>query len=71
MKRKPQPNRRKYLETLRRMTPSQRAQKAFELSAQSRRLFLDGLHKRFPDATAEEFRRLVLARLAKCHNRNY
>ncbi len=68
---KPRPNHRIYIETLRRMTPAQRLMKAFELSDFSKRLFIHGLRKRFPDATDEEFRQLLLKRLALCHNRNY
>jgi hypothetical protein len=68
---KPRPNHRLYIEVLRRMTPEQRLNKAFELSAFSKALFLQGLRKRFPDASPEEFHKIFLARLAKCHNRNY
>ena len=68
---KPRPNHRAYLEILRSMTPGQRLQKAFELSELSRSLFLEGLRKRFPDATKEELHELFLKRLEKCHNRNY
>jgi hypothetical protein len=68
---KPRPNHAKHLEVLRRTTPAQRLAKAFELSEFTRRLFYIGLRKRFPDASAEELHRIALARLAKCHNRNY
>ena len=68
---KPRPNHRLYIETLRRMTPSQRSAKAFELSAFTKRIFLEGLRRTFPDLPEEEFRKLALDRLAKCHNRNY
>jgi hypothetical protein len=68
---KRRPNHAKHLEVLRRMTPAQRLAKAFELSDFTRRLFYIGLRKRFPDASAEELHRIALARLAKCHNRNY
>jgi hypothetical protein len=47
---KPQPNRRRYLEILSRMTPAERCAKAFELSDMSKALFLHGLRPRFPDA---------------------
>ncbi len=57
---KPRPNHRQYLEVLRRMTPAQRLNKAFELSEFSKRLFKQGLRKQFPDLSE-----------AKCHNRNY
>ena len=46
---KPRPNHARYLQTLRAMTPDQRLAKAFELSAFSKQLFLDGLRRRFPD----------------------
>lgn len=68
---KPRPNHRIYIETLRRLSPEQKLAKAFELSEMSRRLFRDGLRRRFPDLSDEEFHRLYLERLALCHNRNY
>jgi hypothetical protein len=68
---KPRPNHQRYLEVLRAMTPEQRLQKAFELSAFTKALFREGLRKRFPSASEAEFRQILLARLAKCHNRNY
>ncbi len=68
---KKRPNHRRYLEVLRRMTPEQRLAKAFELSAFAKALFLHGLRKRYPTATEEEFRKILLGRLAKCHNKNY
>jgi hypothetical protein len=68
---KPRPNHRKYIEVLRQMTPEQRLRKAFELSAFAKQLFTHGLRKRFPDLTEEEFKKLLLKRLEKCHNRNY
>ncbi len=68
---KPRPNHRKYIEVLRQMTPEQRLRKAFELSAFTKQLFTHGLRKRFSDLTEEEFKKLLLKRLEKCHNRNY
>jgi hypothetical protein len=68
---KPRPNHRQYIEVLRRMTPQQRLAKAFELNALSKQLFKEGLRRRFPDLPEENFHRLYLERLAKCHNRNY
>lgn len=68
---KPRPNHRRYIEILRKMTPEQRLMKAFELSELSKTLFIDGLKKRFPDATPAEFARILRERLEKCHNRNY
>ena len=68
---KERPNHRRYLQLLRGLSPEQRLLKAFELSAFSQALFIQGLRNRFPDSTDEEFKRLLLARLEKCHNRNY
>jgi hypothetical protein len=68
---KPRPNHRRYIEVLRRMTPEQRLAKAFELTDFARQLFIEGLRQRYPEASAEEFHRILLARLEKCHNRNY
>lgn len=68
---KPRPNHSLYLEILRRMTPEQRLLKAFELSEFARQLFMHGLRRRYPDASEEEFRRLLLAHLDRCHNLNY
>ena len=68
---KPRPNHRLYIETLRRMSPEQRLLKSFELTEFSQSLFRQGLAKRFPELSPDEFNRLYLARLEKCHNRNY
>jgi hypothetical protein len=68
---KPRPNHQLYLQILRSMTPEQKLLKVFELSEFSKALFVAGLRQRSPNATKEEFRRLLLDRLEKCHNRNY
>ncbi len=68
---KPKPNRQLYINILRKMTPAQRLEKAFDLSEFSRKLFIEGLRKRFPNVTEDEFRKIVLKRLERCHNRNY
>lgn len=68
---KSQPNRQRYLQILRSMTPEQRLEKAFELSAMAKELFMTGLRERFPAASPEEIRRIMLQRLQRCHNRNY
>jgi hypothetical protein len=57
--------------SLRKMTPEQKLLKAFELSAFTKELFVQGLHKRFPNASSLEFNQILKSRLEKCHNRNY
>ena len=68
---KPRPNHRLYIAALRKMTPEQRLLKAFDLSRFSKQLFIDGLHRRFPDASPEQFQSILKSRLEKCYNRNY
>src|SRR5260221_13280594 len=68
---KPRPNRARHLETLRRMTPAQRLEKAFELTEFTRQVFFSELRNRFPDLPDEGLHRIALARVAECHNRNY
>jgi hypothetical protein len=68
---KERPNHKKYIQTLRQMSPEKRLLKAFELSEFTRQLFIHGLRKRFPDLPEEEFNRVLTERLEKCHNRNY
>ncbi|HJX34790.1 MAG TPA: hypothetical protein VJ373_06390 [Desulfatiglandales bacterium] len=53
------------------MSAEQRLIKAFELTDFARQLFIHGLHKRFPNLADEEFNKMLLERLDKCHNRNY
>lgn len=64
-------NHKVYIQALRQMTPEKRLLKAFELSEFTRQLFIHGLRERFPDLTDEEFLKILLKRMDKCHNRNY
>jgi hypothetical protein len=68
---KPTPNRQRYLQVLRQMTPAQRLAKAMELSDLGKRLFLHGLRRRFPEADERQIHAIYLERIARCHNRNY
>jgi hypothetical protein len=68
---KPRPGHAEYLRVLARMTPSQRAMKAFELSGFAKSSFRQGLRRRFPAASEAELHAIYLERLAACHNRNY
>lgn len=67
---KPQPNRRRYIESLRAMTPSQRVQKAFELSELTHDLLRAGIAERYPDETPEERHALYLEKLERCRKRS-
>ncbi len=68
---KARPNHKLYIETLRRMSPDARLRKAFELSAFTKAIFIQGIRRRFADRSEDEIREIILARLNKCHNRNY
>ena len=68
---KKHPNHKRYLQALRRMLPQERLLKAFELSEFANQLFVQGLRNAFPGLSEEDFRKLLLERLAKCHNRNW
>jgi len=65
------PNHKQYLIALTKMSAEQRLLKALELSAMTKKLFLAGLSRRFPDKTDTEIREIYLQRLGKCYNRNY
>ena len=60
-----------YIQVLRHMSPEKRLLKAFELSEFTNQLFIHGLRKRYVELPEEEFRKLLMERLDKCHNRNY
>jgi hypothetical protein len=68
---KPQPNHQARMRALAQMTPADRLQETLELSEFTRRLFKQGLRKRFPKLAPGELHRLYLERLGRCHNRNY
>ncbi len=68
---KQHPNHERTIQILRQMSPEKRLLKAFELSEFANRLFVHGLRKRFPNLSDEAFKKILLERLNKCHNRNY
>ncbi len=71
MNQKQRTNHQQYIRALTNMSAQQRLNKALELSAFTKQLFIHGLQKRFPDKTEEEIKQLYLKRLEKCYNRNY
>ncbi len=60
-----------YLQTLRKMSASEKFLKVIELSELTKSLFKEGLRKRFPEKSEQEIHELFLKRLEKCHNSNY
>lgn len=63
--------RKAYLDTLRKMSASEKFNKVMELNELTKSIFKQGLRKRFPEKSEEEIHRLFLERLEKCHNSNY
>jgi hypothetical protein len=53
------------------MTPEERLRVALDLSDFVRALFREGLRRRFPDLSEDDFNALFLKRLDLCHNSNY
>lgn len=68
---KTQPNHKIYIQVLRQISAEKKLFKAFELSEFVKELFIYGLRKRFPNLPDREFKKILLERLDKCHNRNY
>jgi hypothetical protein len=65
------PNKQRYHQILRAMSPQDRLMKAFELSELANSAFKAGLRNRFPELSSEELDRLYLEKRLQCHNRNY
>lgn len=59
------------LQTLRKMSSSEKFNKVMELNELTRSLFKQGLKKRFPNKSEQELHVLFLKRLERCHNSNY
>ena len=51
-----------HIQTLRKMTPTEKVDKMFELSASARDQYIAGLRERFPNFTDEEIKMIWLAR---------
>jgi len=65
------PNKQRYHEILRAMTPQQRLEKSFELTELANAAFKAGLAQRNPDLSPEELGALYVQRLIACHNQTY
>jgi hypothetical protein len=68
---KTHPNRQRYYQILKAMSPEDRLKKAFELSELANSALLAGLRNDHPDLTDDELDRLYRERRLQCHNRNY
>ncbi len=64
-------DRRNYIRILKNMTAEARLKKALEISEFTKKLFIRGLRKKYKNVSEEEFKKILLERLEKCHNLNY
>jgi hypothetical protein len=71
MNAKPYPNRKRYHDVLRKMSPEQKVKKMFELNALGKELILAGLQTKYPEMDKNERHTLFLKTIMACHNRNY
>jgi hypothetical protein len=53
------------------MTPERRLMQALELSEMTRRIFKEGLRRRYPDLSESQLHELFCERLELCHNKPY
>jgi len=60
-----------YMQALKKIGPEKRLRKAFELSELTKRLFITGLRKKYPDLPEEEFKKLLFEKIDQCRNLNY
>jgi hypothetical protein len=65
------PNKQRYHNILKVMTPQEKLEKSFDLTDFSNAAFKAGLRNRYPDLTDDELEQLYLEKLRSCHNRNY
>ena len=65
-----EPNRKQYVEILRKMTGEQRMRIAFELFEMAKHVMIEGMKAQNPDIKAEEIQQEVVRRMMRCHRRN-
>ena len=67
---KVKPNRKQYVEILRKMTGEQRMRIGFELFEMAKDIMIEGMRAQNPDIKAEEIQGEVVRRMMRCHKRN-
>ena len=65
------PNKQRYQEILRGMSPQEKLEKSFELTELANSAHKAGLKNRYPSLTDEELEQLYLEKRKTCHNQNY
>jgi len=67
---KVEPNRKQYVEILRKMTGEERMRISFELFEMAKDIMIEGMRAQNPDIKAEEIQQEVVRRMMRCHRRN-
>jgi len=65
-----EPNRKQYIEILRKMTGEERVRIAFELFEMAKNIMIEGIKAQNPDFTQEEIQQEVVRRMMLCHRMN-
>ena len=65
-----EPNRRQYIQILRRMTGEERMRIGFELFEMAKNVMIEGIKAQNPLIEAEEIQKEVSRRMMRCHRRN-
>jgi hypothetical protein len=65
-----EPNRKKYIEILQKMTGEERVRIAFELFEFAKDIMIEGMKAQNPKITPEEIQKEVVRRMMRCHKRN-
>jgi ADP-glucose pyrophosphorylase len=65
-----EPNRKKYIEILQKMTGEERVRIAFELFEFAKDIMIEGMKAQNPNISQEEIQQEVVRRMMRCHKRN-
>jgi hypothetical protein len=65
-----EPNRKRYIEILQKMTGEERVRIAFELFEFAKDIMIEGIKAQNPGITPEEIQKEVVWRMMRCHKRN-
>jgi hypothetical protein len=67
---KVEPNRKQYIEILRKMTGEERMRIGFELFEMATDIMIEGMRSQNPGIKLEEIQQEVVRRMMRCHRRN-
>ncbi len=65
-----EPNRKQYIEILRKMTGEERVRIGFELFEMTKHIMIEGIIAQHPGIKPEEIQQEMVRRMLRCHRRN-